>query len=366
MAIVNMSPMRVVGSIAAKATDPGFRLSDTALRWVASLYDPRQVKEDAWVPYQTAFSQKETYFSRGTFSTGTTGYGFVIATPGISSDVAQVLYTQATSVGGSATTIGAFTNTAGAAVNGTWTNAQYTGTGPANLQSRIVSAALYVKYAGTELNRGGNYVLIEEPNHAALGTYTQVTAQNQSCTHKVPIGEEWVHVNLTPNSVAELNFASTSYGNYPQGYLLGAVVNSAGTPQNFDYEFVIKAEIVGSLARSASASYEDSVGFGCVFGASNMFQQLDSVLGIDGFMNAIHAQMRNQSGHLVSGAPVGNWAGLLPLLPELATLVLPSLAKAGIKLVNSFTGLKASSAAKELSAELLSRKKKKKKQKAQN
>jgi len=281
------------------------------------------------VPYQTAFSQKETYFSRGSFSTGTTGYGWVIATPYIVNDVNGVLSTGATSVGGAGTALGAFTNTTGAAVNGTWTNANFTATGAAGLQSRIVSASLYVRYAGTELNRGGSYILIEEPNHNALGVYTYTTAQNQSCTHKVPIGEEWVHVCLTPNSIAELQFASDSYGSYPAGYILGILVSSAGAPQNFEYEFCIKAEVTGALARAATASFEDSIGFGCVFGASNMFQQLDSVLGIDGFINAIHAQMRNQSGHLVAGAPAGNWAGLLPLLPSLPPWSCPNLQKLG-------------------------------------
>jgi len=188
--------------------------------------------------------------------------------------------------------------------------------------------ALYVRYAGTELNKGGDIVLLEEPNHQDIGQYSYNTALNQDGAKRLKVGNDWVHVNYSPNDFSELAYYPTDkfLSGTGAGILGCFVLAAAGNPQPFDYEIYIKFEASGSICRASSASFNDVIGANVVMGACTMFQQLDSTLGLDGFMSAIHAQARNLSG--VSKKPAsGNWAGLLPYLPMLANL-LPLAGKA--------------------------------------
>jgi hypothetical protein len=100
--------------------------------------------------------------------------------------------------------------------------------------------------------------------------------------------------------------------------------NSAGNPQPFDFEVWSHVEYVGAPARSSSISFNDPIGYAAIVGAGQMFQQLDSVLGIEGYVKSVEAQLNNQSLPRTE-PPHANFVGLLPFLPKLAEMVGPVL-----------------------------------------
>ncbi len=307
------------------------RLGDCALRYMAALYDPRSVHEEVGVPEKAMLSQKTVVFTRGSFSTGTTGFGLVVATPQPFNDIASVTATTATSVGGAATTGAAFTLTASSAPNGPFASTQVGNntSGIGQIGWRVVSQALYVKYAGTELNKGGDMILIEEPQHGDLFQYSYNTALGLDGAKRVKVSDNWQHVCWVPtNTTASGGTADDTAWSYipnaPGRRNIGVFVNSAGASQPFDFEVYSQVEFIGSVCRSPSISFNDPIGFNAIVAASQMFQQLDSELGIEGFVRAVEAQLNNQSLPRTE-PPHANFVGLLPFLPKLAEMVGPVL-----------------------------------------
>jgi hypothetical protein len=258
-------------------------------------------------------------FSRGSFSSGAAGVGYVNAGLTPTSDGNPITKTSSTSAGTSATNQAAFTNLQVANVNGPYTRAQFAGSQP--LLFRPVGAALYVRYAGTELNRGGDIVLVGGGDSSDLSPYSMDTSLNRDGVKRIPMDSEWHHVCFVPDQDDIEDWAAAQWS--PQ---MVAFVNSAtGGPQPFEYEFYAWYEVKGDVCRAKTASYEDRVGYDCIQAGASMYNQLDSELGLDGFIRAIHAQQMQTSGVRMVGAPAGNWAGLLAFLPALASLVGPAL-----------------------------------------
>lgn len=309
------------------------RLGDCALRYMASLYDPRSVHEESWVPENSMLSQKAVVFTRGSFSTGTTGFGGITTTPQPWNDVASTSATSATSVGGAATILASFTNQSSSAPNGQFASTQcgLNTAGSGLVTWRVVSQAIYVKYAGTELNRGGDMILFEEPSHGDSYQYSYNTALALDGAKRVPVTNEWQHVSWAPvpinggaSSSTTSETAFSGLPSVPGRRNLAVFVNSAGNPQPFDFEVYSHVEYVGAPARSSSISFNDPIGYSAIVGAAMMFQQLDSVLGIEGFVRAVEAQLNNQSLPRTE-PPHANFVGLLPFLPKLAEMVGPVL-----------------------------------------
>lgn len=327
-------PKRLADAMKGARGQPGLSLSDPTLRYIAALYDPRQCYEAASVPVQSQYSQKSRIFVRGQLSTGTTGYGFITAKPNAANDNGSVTYTGPTSVMTSATLLSAATLTTTADNNSSYASAAITGASN-TLTTRIVAAGLYVRYAGTELNRGGDILLFEEPNHLNAQSYSFNSMLGQDATKRIPVTSEWVHVSFTPNTVAEATFVGSQYGpfNSNSNCLAIALASATASAQPFDFEYYQHVEYVGSTARSSTVSFDDVVGHSLVSGACTMFSQLDCTLGLDGFMRAIHAQASNMSGAKVVGAVHGNYVGLLPFLPLLKQLVpkITNMAPAALK-----------------------------------
>jgi hypothetical protein len=298
------------------------RLGDATLRYMAALYDPRGCFEETWIPQGAVLSQKSKIFSRGQFSTGTTGVGFMMVGGRTANDIAFTTCTGSTSVGTTATLASAFTNLSTAArLNAPFATAQFTSTA-GGVQSRIVGMSLYAKYVGTELNKGGDMLLVEEPDHLDLLGYSYETAMGLDGAKRVKVSNDWQHVCRVPATDAELDFRAAEGLVGSGGRTFGIFVSSAGAPQPFDFEIFAHVEYSGTPARSPSVSFNDPIGFQAVYGASDMFQQLDSELGLQGFVDAVHSQLLNQS--LPATHPAnGNWTALLSFLPQLKQLAMP-------------------------------------------
>lgn len=316
-------------------------LGDTALRYAACLYDPRNVFESCSIPEKAEYSQKTKLFSRGSFATGTTGVGFLYAGPTGASDSSVGAYSIATSVGTQATQFGAFTNlTAVQGMNSPYVAADFSG-GVNQVKGRVVGWSLYVKYAGTNLNEGGNMVLFEEPQHQSVASFTYNNLLTFDNARRVPVSDEWQNVCWMPVTGAETEFTLT-FGGAANPSLCVAIV-SAAAAQPFDYEIWEHCEFVSNRARSATLSFNDPIGYAAIDGAGDMFGQLDSHLGMQGFVDAIHAQLLNQSLPSTVRAQ-DNWVGLLSFLPQLAHLAAPILKGAIAGGARAFTDTYLSSA----------------------
>nr|UHS71795.1 MAG: hypothetical protein [Permutotetraviridae sp.] len=320
------------------------RLSDVSCRYMAALYDPRTMSEEASVPNDTSLSQKVKVSSRGSFSTGTTGYGYIAVQPTcmLTNNAAPGTATTATSAGGAPSLGNAYTNTASVGVaNSPWAQATY-GSGPGKLTWKLVSCALYVKYAGTELNKGGDIILIEEPTNKSLLVYSYNTAMNYDFAKRVPVTGDWVHVSFTPGGAPNGTVApvTTSYSNGDPtavgSLTLGAFVNSAGAAQPYDYEIFACFEVLGDTVRSATSSYADPIGFSAISAAADQYMQLDSVLGIDGFLHGVENQLDNMSGVGKNAQHVQNWAGLAAFLPQIADIATRALSGAATGALKEF------------------------------
>lgn len=298
------------------------RLSDPALRWTSALYDPRTCAEEPAVPHGTALSQKVKVFSRGSFNTGTTGYGFVAVSPftACGSNTNPITTSTSSSVMTASSTLGSVATVANANTNSPYASGNI-GTGASTLQYKLVGAALYVKYAGTELNRGGDMILFEENNHNTAFSYSYTSMLGQDFAKRVPVsGDKWEWVCYTPNSDTECEFGSNVNSGFWINPFLAIAVNSAGASQPFDFEYFAWYEFTGQLARGATSGYSDTIGYNAVVGAANQFQQLDSVLGIDGLLHNVNNQMDNFSGVARNATHQQNFAGLAAFLPQLLTV----------------------------------------------
>lgn len=317
--------------------EAGVPLSDTSLRYVASLCRPDLAEEDAWVPYQTRSSEFNRCFSRGSFSTGTTGFGFVTINTTVVSDTSPGSASTAASVMTAATTISAATAPVALPnLNSRYTTAEVT-SGSSPVQVQLVGLLLKVKYAGTELNRGGDMLLFETPNHEATGGYSYNTAMGADNCRRVGVSNDWQYVAWSPiNEATELNWLAAATATGVNNTLLAIFVNSAGASQPFDFEVWEVFRAVGVICRGRVETFVDPIGAPVIFAAARGIMQLDSTFGIGGFMRSIHAQFQNVSCVKCTGAPRGNFLGLAPFLPALLSgaaaigkFALPALKKAG-------------------------------------
>lgn len=323
---------------------PTGRLSDPSCRYLAALYDPKSCAEPPSVPKSTQLSQKVKTFVRGSLNTGTTGYGVLELQPSIMcvNDTSAGLTTTATSVMTPSTGFTSATNTVNLPLSNSPFASGAFGTSATSLAWKLVGCAIYFKYAGTELNRGGDAIMLEQPAHASLGATSYNTSLSFDYAKRVPIINDWQHLCYTPQDVvgtaATTGIVETDFCTvFPQNvgaFYLAVAFNTAGAPQPIDYEIYAWFEVVGQSARGATMSYADPIGFAAVIGAAEAFQQLDSVIGADGFIHAVEDQLDNMSGVGRNATHKQNWAGLaafLPQLKEVATRALSGMANGALK-----------------------------------
>lgn len=309
------------------------KLSDAALRYMSALYDPKNCPEEASVPSETQLSLKLKTFGRGSFATGTSGYGGIVVQPlaMLANNIQFAAATAANSVGGAAANFsggsGTFTNLTSLGSNNSPYALAAFGQGVGLLGWKLVGCALYVKYAGTELNRGGDMILVEDPSHQSLLPQSYNSVMGFDYSKRVPITEDWQHVCATPSESLDTDFTYGTLSNWNTGELpyLACFINSAGATQPFDYEIYCIFEVVGTTARGATISFNDPIGFAAVTGAADQLQQLDSVVGMSGFVRCVEDQLRNMTGLPQNCTSVQNWAGLTTFLPQLAELAMPIL-----------------------------------------
>jgi len=236
---------------------------DCAMHYMGALCNPFDANNGACVPADLfpLPSQKTKTFVRGTFALGTTGYGFISANPLGTNDNAILGCTQATSVGGGATSLAAYTNTVGHFMAQLpFSSADYAS---GNVQYRLVAAGIRVKYVGKLLDRNGVVISFEDPDHqnVNLSSFDQISANPRS--ELLRVGDrQWDHAVCYsgPVTPSEVEFIGNNY--YTPGQT-PMVILARGLPGDvYEFEYYQHTEFIGSIAVSKSKSHADGPSFG--------------------------------------------------------------------------------------------------------
>ena len=270
-----------------------FRVGKCASDYAASLADPFSGPTEACLPVTPSISSRKIRtFVRSTLNVGTQGLGFLTAQPlacndgstvGGSVGTAAVYCSSAAFAGNTGIPVLNTTTTGVVALNhnGDYSSIQFSAQ---SAQVRLVSMGFRVRWAGTELNRGGRVLLYEDPEHADWSTtglsISQFLANEKSREFKM--SEDWLTLCQSgPVMPQEYDFATTPFGPYgssasPAHYMLCLIQCAAGSL--IDFEVYWNYEVSGRNVRGKSRSEADDLGFTTVSSAIRNVKdgQLDS------------------------------------------------------------------------------------------
>lgn len=237
-------------------------LSKLSIAYAASLVHPYEIGSAVCVPdYPSLPSRKMHVYSRGFVSTGTLGFGFIVFNPprGVANDIDSIFYSDSTYAGA------VTSSTAGAGVLAArcisdYTDASLAGTGTF-ARYRLVSAGIRVRYAGTELNRGGVAVGLQHPMHGTLVGLNFQQFDTHPLSERFRPGQSWATINFCPTLVGELDYSGSPPSTRGQYFLAWALqAPAAGTAAVFEYEVAANYEINGQDIRGMTASFADPTG----------------------------------------------------------------------------------------------------------
>ncbi len=203
-------------------------------------------------------SQKMKLWVKGTMTTGTQGFGFVAGTMSWAADSSNVYVTDATYAGQ------VVTDTA-AGVTGMFPNSPYaaslfSATNPGGVCGRAVAGGIRVRYIGTELNRGGQILALEHPDHNSMVNMTLPDMLAFPEAHLEAVDRSWHTVHWTHVWPGEETFTNTTepavgpvetHNRYP--IMAIAVQAPSGVQGLFEFESYTLVEFIGSPS-SAYAS----------------------------------------------------------------------------------------------------------------
>jgi hypothetical protein len=165
----------------------------------------------------------------------------------MASDIHSVHYTDATFAGST------FTTTAAGSIsstnNSTYSLADYGD----DLESRIVSCGIRVRYIGKELDRSGQTVALETQHHHSIINLSMTDMQSRDKAVSMPVDREWKACTWQPVKPAEYDYSDNPYPGNNSTHHLGIMFTGEPGSQ-FAFEYVVKGELIGVLARNKSAT----------------------------------------------------------------------------------------------------------------
>lgn len=207
-------------------------------------------------------SSKQRSWTKGTLSTGTTGFGFIMFDPvGAAVNDRSSVWASDSSYAAGVTAI------SGAGVVATNSNSQYSSadigaTNPLN-QFRVVGAGVRIRYAGTELNRGGFVNALADPTHSNQTGASLLTIRAEPEAKQFPVNREWTTVLYRPVFNDELNYQSDWTLAVP-AHVIVVTAASAATPLTYEYECFTVHEFQGRSVKGMTPSHSDPTGFAAV------------------------------------------------------------------------------------------------------
>jgi len=234
------------------------KVPECTANYVSAIIDPVGFYgsgADVCVPDTTVIpSTKRSYRMRGTFNSGTSGFGFIEVTPyrPANNNVA-IRHTSSTSVGSFSTNKNTFTNINSRNFNVDWSNTDLT-------QYRVVACGIRVIYEGSELNKGGLYGAFASPNNSdtsamSMDDMAELPEWRQARIGNAPMDVIWLPVNAT-----DFTYSGSDASASP--YPITVVVSAAtGDAQPYIYEVVWYYELSGGITQGRTLSHADPIGF---------------------------------------------------------------------------------------------------------
>lgn len=298
-----------------------------ALLYAKSLADPSgDQSKGACLPAGFPMpSQKIRAFVRGLMSTGTTGDGWIAWTPVIANDITVVTNTTSLSTGTAATLFlptswgGTVNNPSSPMSKLPYTSTQITN---GNVQGRLVSGCLRVRYAGNENVRSGVVTLFEDPDHLTVtGQSSNTISLFDSCGKERVSGDgSWHQINWSgPCKMAETEYISTGQFAPPCVVIaINGTLNGAGSPgpAPFEYECWQNLEFLGRDVVGKTPNHMDEHASNKVWAAAKDMQSQSepfnpSTAAQKGFMSMVAPK---EGGTRVGNALQRIATGINPLL----------------------------------------------------
>lgn len=250
-------------------------ISTCALKYAACLANPFTGPMGCVPTFPGLSTRKMRCFCRGYMVTGTMNYGFVAADPlsCVTNDQDTIAFTAATYTGNSIELSHPMVPTVGvafASTNSDFSFAEFDDPGGAS--ARVVGFGIRMKYVGTELNLGGSYFSLQQPNHQSIQNYNiNDFGEYNECKKADVQRGQWITLLYKPSLTSELNLSSAN--NFPSisftsgtysflnSFYMGVLVISALPAQPFMWEIFGVYEISGGLVRGKSPSEVDYHGF---------------------------------------------------------------------------------------------------------
>lgn len=205
----------------------------------------------------SVYSLKTRNFVRGSGSTGTNSFGYVIADPfDPTNDGDPVSLTDALFTGTGATLFAL----SGTGITTANTNSLFTLSDiGSSLENRIVAAGIRVRYTGTELNMGGIIVPYSDTLTNAVNgdSFNTLLTRDPVQAPIQDFNRSWTTCVYTPADVAQTDFTAGAIN----VHTMVIAVNSAAITQPFEWEFFNIIEYKGASARGATKTDVDPTGY---------------------------------------------------------------------------------------------------------
>lgn len=261
-------------------------LSPCAKAYAKALADPWDEPDELpCIPdVVTIPSYKWTTKARGTFTVGTGGIGWVVASPflcaangftGAGSFVDYPIISTTTGYTGPSygwtvnlgviNTPGVVGSNPSSIVSGTQLQA-------GNCTMRCVGHGIRVRYTGTELNRGGRLILFRDRGNGAVSQLTNgPSLLNDPSCYTTPVSRTWRGVTYVPaqssllsyNAIQAFQPTSQATDTAARRGLI-AYVDGSTSGNSFDYEITGYYEAVGQSMTPTTPSHGDAVGYGAI------------------------------------------------------------------------------------------------------
>lgn len=132
---------------------------------------------------------------------------------------------------------------------------------------RVVGCTLQLRYTGTELNMGGTYSAVTDPNHNCLHANANSDILNKLPAASLPITRDWITLWYRPVLNTDYTLTETFVGNsrtiglafdptLPQFYM-GAWITPAVQSSSYQARLAMQVEFCGTSVRGAKPTRSD-------------------------------------------------------------------------------------------------------------
>ena len=255
-------------------------LSPCAQDYLLALEAPFSAKQVACVPDLHAIPSKKLKIkTRGTFSTGLTGEGFITVCNWCNSRTGGAVFATESVYAGSGSILPP--GTAGTTLTSQpklpYIASDFEATNKTpGVQARTVGVGLRIRYIGPELARSGQITGIRHPDNENLNGLTFNAIKAYSTAKTFRNDRQWHYVMWKPVRPSEYHFsaeeATASDGvnyKYETGFILSGTTDTNGAPGPAQFEWELKrfVEYVGNID-NITPSHTDVVGMSHVRNAS--------------------------------------------------------------------------------------------------